>query len=175
MLVPYRDVILFVLVLFGANFLWKLTIDGEEWGGPVHLFGWNISYPFDVLAEHITAVVFEMIAAFRDTISLRDAVTMQFQTGNAVRIVWGCTAIKQSFIWLCIMLFARGSWKRKAWFIPLGWLVIYAFNILRIFFVALAMEHHPEWFEMLHTYIFKYLFYGVLFLMWVWWVEKLAE
>ncbi len=169
---PYRDVILFMVVLLGANYFWKFTIDGEEWGGPVHWFGWDITAPFDWMAEHITHVVYTAIAAFRDTIFLRDPVTMQFETGNSIRIVWGCTAIKQSFIWVCIMLFARGSWKHKLWFIPLGLVVTYAFNILRIFLIALAVEHHPEWFEFLHTYLFKYVFYGVLFLMWVWWAER---
>ncbi len=171
---PYKDVILFMVVLLCANYFWKLTIDGEEDGGLVYWLDWDITTPFDWMAEHITHVVYTAIAVFRDTIFLRDPVTMQFTTGNSLRIVWGCTAIKQSFIWVCIMLFARGPWKHKAWFIPLGLLVVYLFNLLRIFLIALSMEHHPEWFEFLHTYFFKYIFYGVLFLMWVWWTEKWA-
>ena len=34
-------------------------------------------------------------------------------------------------------------------------------------------EHHPEWFHMLHDYLFKYLFYAILFGMWVIFVEKI--
>ena len=33
--------------------------------------------------------------------------------------------------------------------------------------VSLLTHHHPEWFEVLHTYIFKYLFYGFFFLLWL--------
>ncbi len=172
---PYWDVILFVITMFGANFFWKLTIDAEEWGGPVLWFGWDITAPFDFMSEHITRVVTAMVSWFRDTIYMRDPITMTFTSGNSIRIVWGCTAIKQSFIWLIIMIFARGSWKHKLWFIPLGFLGAYAFNILRIFLITLAMEHHPNWFEFLHTYLFKYLFYGILFLLWVWWTEKFAH
>ncbi len=174
-LAPYRDVILFLVTMFAANYFWKLTIDAEEWGGPVFWFGWDISYPFDVMCEHIASAVCYLVSIFRDTISMRDAITMQFTSGSSLRIVWGCTAIKQSFIWLIIMLFARGSWVRKLWFIPLGWAVCYLFNILRIFLIALVIEHHIEYFELLHTYIFKYVFYGILFLLWVWWVERVGK
>ncbi len=174
MLEPYRDIIVFVIVLFGANFFWKLTIDAHEDGGPVHWLGLDISLPFDWMTEHITSVVYACISLFRDTIHRVGPVSMWYESGNAITIVWGCTAIKQSFIWLCIMLFTRGSWLRKLWFIPLGWVVCYAFNIFRIFCISLVIEHHPEYFEFLHTYVFKYIFYGILFLLWVWWVEKIA-
>ena len=90
-------------------------------------------------------------------------------------VVWSCTAVKQSFIWLIIMLFARGPWQRKLWFIPLGWLVAYAFNIIRIAAIGLLCEHHPEMFEFYHVYLFKYLFYAVLFALWVWWVERVSN
>jgi hypothetical protein len=39
----------------------------------------------------------------------------------------------------------------------------------------LFIEFHPEWFDLLHEYIFKYLFYGMLFLLWVWWTEKIRN
>ncbi len=174
-LAPYKDVILFMVTLFAANYFWKLTIDAEEWGGPVLFFGWDISYPFDVMSEHIASSVCYLISLFRDTIAMRDEVTMQFTSGTSLKIVWGCTAIKQAFIWLVIMLFARGSWLRKLWFIPLGWAACYLFNMLRIFLIALVVENHVEYFELFHTYIFKYLFYGMLFLLWVWWVEKIGK
>ena len=49
----------------------------------------------------------------------------------------------------------------------------YAFNILRIFLITLAVEFHPEWFHMLHDYLFKYMFYAMLFGLWVLFVEKI--
>ena len=61
----------------------------------------------------------------------------------------------------------------KLGFVLVGWLACYAFNILRIFLIALAIEHHPEWFEFLHDFLFKYLFYGMLFGLWVIFVEKI--
>ena len=53
----------------------------------------------------------------------------------------------------------------------MGWLLCHAFNILRIWLITLAIEHHPDWFPVLHDYVFKYLFYGMMFALWVWFVE----
>lgn len=64
-------------------------------------------------------------------------------------------------------------WLHKLWYIPVGWVCCYAFNILRIFLICLLIENHPTWFHPLHDYFFKYLFYGMLFLMWVVFIEKI--
>ena len=31
-----------------------------------------------------------------------------------------------------------------------------------------------EWFDFLHEYLFKYLFYGMLFCLWLWWTHKIS-
>lgn len=85
----------------------------------------------------------------------------------------GCTGLKQAFIWFWLIFTVRGAWVHKLWYIPLGWLVCYAFNILRIAAIALLIEHHPDWFYIIHEWIFKYLFYLILFGLWVLFVEKI--
>ena len=44
---------------------------------------------------------------------------------------------------------------------------------VRIAAIALLIEHHPTWFHTLHDYLFKYLFYAMLFGLWVLFVEKI--
>ena len=73
------------------------------------------------------------------------------------------------------MLATAGDWKSKTWFIPFGWLCIFAFNILRIVAITMFIEYHPDWFNVLHKYIFKYLFYGMMFMLWVWYVERIRK
>lgn len=171
---PYVDIILFVVALLAANYFWKFTVLGDEGGEQVTWFGWDITAPFDFMAAHIASAVYWLIHLTRDTIMLLDETLLVFTSTSAVRIVWSCTAIKQSFIWLIIMLVARGPWKKKLWFIPLGWLCAYVFNILRITIITMIMEHHPQYFELLHTYIFKYLFYIMLFGLWLWWTHGIS-
>jgi exosortase/archaeosortase family protein len=170
---PYYDIILFVVALLAANFFWKFTVLGDEGTSQVTWFGIDITAPFDWMATHIAHAVFWLIQLTNDTVTFFEPNTIHFATGTGTRIVWSCTGLKQAFIWIIIMLAARGSWKHKLWFIPLGLACAYLFNILRITLIAMAIEHHPEWFDMLHDYIFKYLFYGMLFLLWLWWTNTL--
>ena len=166
---PYWDIILFVVALLAANFFWKLTVVGDEGGDQVTWFGMDISAPFDWLAQHIAHIVFWLVQLTNDAVHFIEPNLIRFETGSGTCIVWSCTGLKQSFIWIVIMLVARGKWKHKLWFIPLGLVCAYLFNILRITLIAMAIEHHPEWFHMLHDYIFKYIFYGMLFMLWLWW------
>jgi len=170
---PYEDVIIFVLTLFVANYFWKWTMAGDEDGAMVTWFGWDVTAPFEFLSCHVASVVYWLLSLFRDTVHLVGEHTIRFDSGSGTTIIWGCSGLKQSFIWLMLMLTVRGGWKQKTWYIPLGWVCCYAFNILRIFLIALLIEFHPTWFHVLHDYIFKYLFYGGMFVLWVIFVERI--
>ena len=170
---PYKDVILFMVTLLVANYFWKFTMTGDEDGAVVTWFGLNVTAPFDVMSRHIAAVVYWLVDLFRDTASMPDAYTIHFDSGSGTKVVWGCSGLKQSFIWMMLILTVRGGWKQKAWFIPVGWVFCYAFNILRIFLITLLIEFHPDWFPVLHDWIFKYLFYIMLFGLWWLFVEKI--
>ena len=172
-LTPYKDVIIFMVTLLVANYFWKFTMIGDENGETVTWFGMDVTAPFEYMACHIASAVYWLVSLFRDTAYMVGEHTVRFESGSGTTIIWGCSGLKQSFIWMCLILTVRGGWKHKLWFIPLGWLVCYAFNILRIFLITLMIEHHPDWFHVLHDYLFKYLFYGILFCLWVIFVEKI--
>lgn len=172
---PYTDIILFVVCLFAANAIWKLCISGDEMLGTVMLLGIDITQPYAWIAEHTARISAWWLELLRDTAHYRPPFSIRFDSGFAVRIVWSCTPIKQAFIWLVIMLFARGSWIRKTWFIPLGWVCIHVFNIFRIVVIALLCEYHSDMFPFWHEHVFKYVFYGMLFLLWVLWAERIGR
>lgn len=175
---PYADVLIFMITLFAADFFWKWTVAGDENGDMVTWFGMDVTAPFEFMACHIARVVYWLVSLFRDTAYMVNEHTIRFASGSGTTIIWGCTAIKQSFIWFwliaTVLPVAHRRWPiAKLWYIPLGWLACYVFNIIRIFLIALFIEYHPEWFHILHDYIFKYLFYGMLFALWAVFVEKI--
>jgi len=182
---PYADVIIFLVTLMVANYAWKWTFTGDENGDAVTWLGLDVTAPFEFMACHIASVVYWLVSLFRDTAYMVGEHTIRFDSGHGSTIIWGCTGLKQSFIWLCLILTVRHAplsnspsairslWLRKLWFIPVGWVCCYVFNILRIFIITLFIEFHPDWFPVLHDYIFKYLFYGMLFGLWVIFVEKI--
>jgi exosortase/archaeosortase family protein len=131
------------------------------------------------MACHIASAVFWLISLFRDTAYMVGEHSIRFESGAGTTIIWGCSGLKQMFIWTCLIITVRhltpgvSTWLHKLWYIPFGWVCCHLFNILRIFLIALFIEHHPEWFHTLHDYIFKYLFYAMLFGLWVIFVEKI--
>jgi len=171
---PYVDVLLFAVCLFGANIVWKLMVHGDESYVHVTVLGQDATAIFNSTAHYVAQRCAWLVGLFRPTVAFYEPDLIAFDSGFASRIIWGCTAIKQSFIWLAIMLFARGMWKRKLWFIPFGWVCIHLFNILRISLINMLCEFHPTMFVFWHVYFFKYLFYFMMFMLWVWWTERLA-
>lgn len=172
-LAPYRDVIIFMVTLLVANQVWKWMIHGDEAGvGDVTWCGLVVTPIFDALALNITDAVYALCSLFSDGVYRAGDTLLRFADGHGTRIVWSCTPLKQCFIWMCLIATTIAPWRHKLWYIPLGWIAVYGINILRIATITLLIEHHPEWFELLHTYIFKYLFYGLMFLGWVVFVEK---
>ncbi len=173
---PYEGILLFAIALFGANLLWKLLIcDGDDSPQVLLCSHWDITAPFKAMTAHITDATRAILHFFDLPFYSHTHNDIIFSPKNGILIVWGCTAIKQSFIFLCIMLLAKGLWKRKLWYIPFGLLLVYFFNILRIALIAIITSKYPEYFMLLHKFIFKYLFYGVLFLIWVLWEEKIGH
>lgn len=171
---PLFDVALFAVCLFGANILWKMCVNGDESSDFVTVLGMDASRIFNAVSHYLTTRVYWVLQLFRPTVHLYEPDVVWFDSGFASRIIWGCTAIKQSFIWLIIILFARGKSLRKLWFIPFGWVMIHIFNVVRISLIDLLCEFHPTMFEFWHGFFFKYLFYFMMFLLWVWWNEKLG-
>lgn len=175
---PYEDVIIFIIALLVANYFWKFTMSGDENGDAVTWFGMDITAPFEFMACHVADAVYRIVGLFRETVYKVGEHTIRFDNGTGTTIIWACTGIKQSFIFACLILSVKpynvtGLWGHKLWFILLGWVCCYAFNIARVAAIALLIEHHPEWFHVLHDYVFKYLFYGMLFGLWVIFVEKI--
>ena len=158
-----------------AHFFWKITVRGDETDTIVSFLGLNISGPFNLMAAHVadaTACVLQFggyeIQQFANNV-------LRHENGVAVRIVWSCTGLKQAYIFICLIAFYSGYLKKKLWFISAGLVVVYIVNILRISAITALVEAYPNQFELLHEYVFKYLFYVILFGMWVLWDEKIAK
>ncbi len=94
--------------------------------------------------------------------------------GPAINIIWGCTGVKQLYILLLVILFSRGIWWKRFVYFLMGSLVLLLFNVMRISIITLFIKSNPESFEILHDVLFKYLFYGLIFLLWILWEEKLS-
>ena len=172
---PYSGIIYFVVLLMLSHFFWKFTVLGDETETVVTFFGMNISAPFNLMADHVAKVTTRMLEIMGYSISLSADNVVRHDNNVAVHVVWACTGLKQAYIFVCIIAFYRGTLKNKLWFIPLGLLVVYLFNIFRIVAITALIKENPEWFYILHEHVFKYLFYVIIFGMWIFWEEVVSK
>jgi exosortase/archaeosortase family protein len=61
--------------------------------------------------------------------------------------------------------------SKKIWFIPLGLLIIYIANIVRISLLAVLVKTDPAIWELNHKFIFKFIIYSIVFLLWKQWIQ----
>jgi len=173
-LVPYSGIIYFVVILLVSHFAWKYTVLGDESDTLVSFFGLDISAPFVWMSAHVARASVAVLHFFGSNIVLEPNNVLRHENGHAVRVIWACSGIKQAYIFFCIIAFSRGPWPKKLWYIPLGLVLVYLFNIFRISSIAAIVEFRPGWFQFTHEYFFKYLFYGLIFGLWVFWEEKFS-
>ena len=175
-LMPYRDYLWFAVTLVVADRIWKWGISGEDsLTSSVMWLGMDVTAFFQVLMQDIAQQADMILHLFRTDITYDALYTLGLPNGRSLQIVWGCTPVKQWFIWLCLMLIALPRSWHKGWYIPLGGLLLYELNIVRIVFLVLVIIPHPDWFALWHGYILKYLFYGIMFLLWLLWVRLIGR
>lgn len=170
---PYRSTLYFLLVLVSAHFFWKLLMKGDDTDTVITFLGLDLSVPFNAMAAHVARVVYQVLVYCGFDVSLLAHNVICHDNMVCARIVWSCTGFKQTFLFLMIILFYKGSYKPKLWFIPLSILAIYCINIIRISVIIALIKSYPTYFELFHEYIFKYLFYVILFVIWIIWDEKI--
>jgi exosortase family protein XrtF len=83
-----------------------------------------------------------------------------------------CNALTLFMFFALFVIAFPGSTKRKLWFIPLGVLIIHIANVLRVIGLVTINYYAPQYLAFNHTYTFTVLVYGIIFCLWMWWVNS---
>jgi exosortase/archaeosortase family protein len=175
---PYKGILLFLFLLFFFHFSWKIAIDGDIVGDNMYLFGKDITPKwFYTACRWLTAAAAWFIRLFPNTQDLVEGDNLLYfpNGGFKISIIWGCTGIKQMFIFTGIMLFYKGPFLKKLWYIPLGCIILTIYNVIRVGVMVIFTNGHPERFDSLHDGILRYIYYGIVFLLWVIWEEFIVN
>ncbi len=93
-------------------------------------------------------------------------------SGNpGVEIVDGCNGIAAIGLFLGFIIAFPGPWKSRLSFSVIGIGVIYLTNIVRIVFLAITQAKWPALFDFTHDYSTTAIFYVVIFVLWMVWVN----
>lgn len=91
------------------------------------------------------------------------------------RVIEGCNAISIIILFISFIVAFAGRWKSTLFYCFAGSILIYAFNLIRIVILSVGLYHYPWRQEIMHTVIFPMLIYGVVFLLWMVWVNRFSK
>ena len=91
----------------------------------------------------------------------------------ALGIADGCNALELFILYASFIFCMPTNFKRAAFFIIGGIIVIFILNILRCSGMLWMSLHKKEWFDFAHHYAFKLIVYAAIFGGWVWYCRKI--
>ena len=90
------------------------------------------------------------------------------------RVVEGCNALSVIILFIAFVVAFKGKLKTTLFFVLLSILFIHFLNIIRIALICIAMLNYPQHQHLLHGVIFPLFIYGVVFILWIIWVNKFS-
>lgn len=100
--------------------------------------------------------------------------TVFFQNQGVAKIVEGCNGISIIILFVSFIVAFSGSLKNTLFFIFGGSLIIYILNVLRIAVLTVLLYYFPSQSHLLHGVLFPLMIYGLVFVLWVIWVNKFS-
>jgi len=91
------------------------------------------------------------------------------------RVIEGCNSVSVIILFVAFIIAFKGSFKNTIWFGLLGSLLIYIVNLLRIAILSVGLYVYPRQESLLHDFIFPLMIYGMVFLLWILWVNKFSN
>lgn len=91
------------------------------------------------------------------------------------RVVEGCNAMSVIILFVSFMIAFAGRFKTTFFYIVSGCVLIYVVNLARIAILSIGLYHYPWRREILHTVIFPLIIYGMVFLLWMFWVNRFSK
>jgi exosortase family protein XrtF len=98
-----------------------------------------------------------------------------FNKKYTIRIVEGCNAMSVIILFVSFVIAFSGKFKTTLLFILAGSTLIYILNVIRIAILTVLLFHFPENEHILHGVLFPLIIYGLVFLLWVFWVNKYSK
>jgi exosortase family protein XrtF len=91
------------------------------------------------------------------------------------RMIEGCNAISVLILFVSFVFSFSGKLKKTLIFMIIGSCLIYSLNVIRIAILCVLMFHFPEREGLLHGVLFPLFIYGIVFLLWLLWINKYAN
>lgn len=91
------------------------------------------------------------------------------------RVIEGCNSASVIILFISFVIAFAGKFKTTFFYVLAGSVLIYVVNLLRIVILSVGLYHYPWRREELHTVIFPLIIYGMVFLLWMFWVNRFSN
>lgn len=168
----YKDILWFITIIVVMHIAWKLWAHYFDY----KLFGYDVLYSATHFTlNHLRLQSVWLLNHWFGTEAVIKGEFIYFSDYSKMGVTWGCSALKQFYQFTGIILLFYGPWKHKLWYIPMGIVVLYIVNLIRITGLSFIVIYKLEWFNPIHDWVVRPFFYVVMFFLWVWWIEKWAK
>ncbi len=107
--------------------------------------------------------------------SKEPSVNLYYNQKPMARIIEGCNALSVIILFISFIVAFSGKIKPTILYISSGSIVIHILNVFRIAALCVLMYYYPEQQHFLHGVLFPLFIYGVVFLLWIVWVNKFSN
>lgn len=102
-------------------------------------------------------------------------ISIMMHQKEVARIIEGCNAVSVIILFVSFVIAFAGKFKTTLVFLLGGSVLIYALNVLRIAILSVLLFHFPESEHFLHGVVFPLFIYGVVFILWIVWVNLFSK
>jgi exosortase family protein XrtF len=103
------------------------------------------------------------------------AVNLLYNGKHMARIIEGCNGLSVIILFVAFIVAFSGKMKATILYVIGGSLLIHILNVARIALLVILMYYFPKQEHFLHGVVFPLFIYGVVFLLWIIWVNKFSK
>lgn len=171
LLLKYKGVIRFLVVFLGTytvlSFAYHFYLDSSKDGK------YFPDYVTSVVADQSEKIICKMgYPVDVEPDDTMPALKLIVHQRHVASVVEGCNAISIMILFVSFVLaFYQGA-KRTSIFMIIGLIAIYITNVFRIAILTIMYYRFPQFQEILHQLVFPGIIYGMIFLLWMYWVKQ---
>ena len=102
-------------------------------------------------------------------------INLYYNQKSMARIIEGCNALSVIILFISFIIAFSGKIKSTILFIISGSILIHILNVIRIALLCVLLYYYPKQQHFLHGVLFPLFIYGVVFILWVIWVNKFSR
>lgn len=91
------------------------------------------------------------------------------------RVIEGCNGLSILILFTSFIIAFSGKLKSTLLYLLVGSIILYVVNVLRIVILSIGIYSYPKESEFMHSVVFPAIIYGVMFLLWVFWVNRFSK